>query len=140
MSLPDKPIRSKRKFWIQRADFSSEDFDPVELKIASAIVAGYDWASELLLFDELLNESDNHWDEVSCPGIGFHNEDEAHLLHVCPQPDQTALCFYLPSDGERWSLADAELAQINQLLKLFFDEDYTSLMAFMQKAPPVSDF
>lgn len=139
MTLSDELQGTKRKFWIQRADFSSEEFDPVELKIAQAIVTGYNWASELALFHKLFEESENHWDECCSPGIGFLTDDEKHLLHICPMDDESALCFYLQldvtgqSEDERWSLENAGLEQINQLLKLFFEENYLSLMAFLEE-------
>jgi len=139
MALPDKPLRVKRKFWIQRADFSSESFDPVELKIAKAIVAGYDWASELALYETQLEECDDHWEDCCSPGIGFQTEDEKHLLHLCPLAEDHVQCFYLQfdtigqSESAHWLLDHLQLEQINQLLQLFFAEDYASLIAYMEK-------
>ena len=130
---------AKRQFWVQSADFTAKKFDQVELAIAKAVLAGYDWETELKLFEELLGEDRDHWHSCCCPGIGFHTDDETQLLHICPTLNKKGLCFYIKKEfpdepeGEQWVLENANLNQISDLLELFFSENYSGLAELMDK-------
>ncbi|MDJ0609742.1 MAG: hypothetical protein QNJ67_12265 [Kiloniellales bacterium] len=70
-------------YWIQRHDYSAENFGDVTADEAIRAYADYDWGSELAAYDE---DSD---DRDCPPGIGFHNgydgsNPEGMLLHICP--------------------------------------------------------
>ncbi|GJL98767.1 MAG: hypothetical protein DHS20C07_04470 [Methyloligella sp.] len=126
---------TKRKFWIQRADFSCEDFDPVVLRIAKVIIAGYDWAEEL----EYLLELEEHGLETCSPGIGFVAGDAEHTLHICPTGDGEAACFYMQlkeqgsKEKKNWTSENVSESLQNKFLELFYTEQYQSLISILNE-------
>src|SRR6266850_2964542 len=76
-------------YWIQRADFSSAEFEPVDVTGALRAFTMHDWRAELALLSELEAKGSE-----SCPpGIGFVTPNGA-ILHVCPSSDGRALVHY----------------------------------------------
>lgn len=75
-------------YWIQRADFSATDHDPVDATTAIHIVQSHDWPRELQLEEE---RKASGLDRCP-PGIGFMNGDR--ILHICPAANGTAMVHY----------------------------------------------
>ena len=78
----------KFSYWIQKHDFSAEDFSDVTVQEAIEAYVRFDWQRELAAYDE------NAEDRSCPPGIGFHNgfdgnNPEAMLLHICPKDAAT---------------------------------------------------
>ena len=64
-------------YWIQQADYSATDHDPVDLTRAIHTVQSHDWQAELQLGQE---REAAGWE--SCPpGIGFVGD--GRILHIC---------------------------------------------------------
>ena len=76
-------------YWIQRADFSSTDFEPVDVTGALRAFTMHDGSAEL----DLLSELEAKARESCPPGIGFVASDGA-ILHVCPSSAGRALIHY----------------------------------------------
>jgi hypothetical protein len=76
-------------YWIQRADFSSTDFEPVDVNGALRAFMTHDWSEEL----DFLSELEASASESCPPGIGFVAPTGA-ILHVCPSSDGRALVQY----------------------------------------------
>jgi hypothetical protein len=76
-------------YWIQRADFSSADFEPVDIHGAVRAFATHDWGAEL----DFLSELDTKGCPSCPPGIGFVTATGA-ILHVCPSSEGCALVPY----------------------------------------------
>ena len=75
----------KLPYWIQRADYSATDFEPVSLPAAQALLRDHDWKAERS-YQKSLEDSD----EDQCPpGIGFVG-DNGRVLHICPEEDGSA--------------------------------------------------
>jgi hypothetical protein len=81
------------RYWIQRADFSSDDFEPVDLVGAERILRNHDWRTALGFMRALARSHGEESGEYCPPGIGFARDD-GRLLHICPNENGTALCFY----------------------------------------------
>jgi len=65
-------------YWMQRADLSSTDHEPVDAAQAVKDFLSYDWGAEGRPFDEL---DGRH--EENCPaGFGF-SADDGRRLHLC---------------------------------------------------------
>jgi hypothetical protein len=75
-------------YWMQRADFSSTDHDPVDAATAIHIVHSHDWPREL----QLEGERKASGLDGCPPGIGFMNGDR--ILHICPAANGTAMVHY----------------------------------------------
>ena len=80
-------------YWIQRADLSATDHEPVDAETAVHLVHSYNWAAEWQL------EQDRQASGLECcpAGIGFVADER--ILHICPADDGTALVHYHP-DGQ----------------------------------------
>jgi hypothetical protein len=76
-------------YWIQRADFSATDYEPVDVADGIRAFERHDWRGELELQAEL--ESDGA--EYCLPGIGFLKPD-GDILHICPGGNGRALVHY----------------------------------------------
>lgn len=126
-------------YWIQRHDYSSEDFSDVTAEEAVMAYAAFDWRRELDAFDPYDEDRD-------CPpGIGFHNgfdgsNPEAQLLHICPMNARTVfLHFHRRSQRRsRWfgeaSVEDVRHAEcvggtlVPGLIRSFFVLDQDSIL------------
>jgi hypothetical protein len=76
-------------YWIQRADFSATDYEPVDAAGALRVFEVHPWHDELRFQAEL--ESGGR--EYCPPGIGFVDPD-GPILHVCPTADGRTLVHY----------------------------------------------
>jgi hypothetical protein len=95
----------KVPYWIQQADLSATDYDPVDVEAALQIVRSHDWSGELTL----QKEREAAGQETCPPGIGF--VCGGRILHICPASDGTALVHY---DAE---LPRVELRVVPQLIR-----------------------
>ena len=76
-------------YWIQRADLTTTDYDPVDVAGALRALDAHPWLDELTLQTEL----ENAGGEYCPPGIGFVDPD-GPFLHVCPVPEGRYLVHY----------------------------------------------
>jgi len=76
-------------YWIQRADFSATDYDPIEVADGIRAFERHDWRGELDLYSEL----ESNGAECCPPGIGFVAADGT-ILHICPNSDGRATVHY----------------------------------------------
>jgi hypothetical protein len=79
------------EYWIQRADFSTKDYDAVDVSTAVRAFETHAWRNELSLQAEL----ERGGLERCEPGIGFVDPD-GPFLHVCPTGDGLATVYYTP--------------------------------------------
>jgi hypothetical protein len=76
-------------YWIQTSDLEATDYPPVDADEAVAAFRSFDWEAEFPRFNELEAAG-----EENCPaGIGFVPGD-GRILHICPNPDTSALVHY----------------------------------------------
>ena len=74
------------KYWIQKSDYSSEEWDNVSKIDILEAFRSFDWAAELDKFD-----IDDH--ENNCPcGIGIDINEV--LLHICPNDKESVFINY----------------------------------------------
>jgi hypothetical protein len=83
----------KLPYWIQRADFSSRHFDPIDVVGAEAILLGHDWRKERTFLKSLENEGKAIGEDCCTPGVGFIRGKA--ILHIVPHEDRTADCYVL---------------------------------------------
>ena len=134
--MPSAP--DKMTYWIQRADYTSADLDPVSLTEALRVLREHDWNAEFD-YEKVLKASAKD----NCPpGIGFV-ADADHCLHICPRSDGMAECYFI---GPRslsdlagiWDRHNASRHEQDRLLELFFRADYTTLLQGFNPPPDIS--
>ena len=121
------------KAWIQRHDFSSENFEFADASDAKKALHDFDWATECKLQAE--SEDEN----ATCdPGLGLLVGD-THILHICPYPEQMCMVhFVFPKKKKLLGfipiLREATrtwkglpLADADHLIGALFAEDYDSI-------------
>jgi hypothetical protein len=93
----------KLPYWIQRADLSTQHFEPIGIVEAEAALLGHDWRKERAFLKSLENEGRD-----SCPpGIGFIRDQgigsirDRAILHIMPHENRTAACHLLGAVGPR---------------------------------------
>jgi hypothetical protein len=120
----------KVAYWIQRADFTSREFEPVSLAEALAVLHGHDWQAELG-YERSLEASGKAAEERCAPGIGFV-ADAGHVLHICPKPDGMAECYFIgPSSSDVSGVSqqpNVNRHEQDRLLESFFRGDYAQLV------------
>jgi hypothetical protein len=73
-------------YWIQRADFSATEYDPVEVAEGVRAFETHDWRRELDLYSEL----EGAGAECCPPEIGFMDAS-GDILHICPDGNGRAM-------------------------------------------------
>ena len=76
-------------YWIQHADFESEEFGMIGRADAETAFRRHSWKKELDRKKALEAEGQ----ETCDPGIGFISTDK-RILHLCPQASGRVLCHY----------------------------------------------
>lgn len=90
----------KIPYWIQHADFSSQDYDPVDLAQAKQALLTHDWTAELRL-GATLEEAEREW----CPaGIGFMGEDGAFFTFALKKMIGLFFTITIRTDAKSWAL------------------------------------
>jgi hypothetical protein len=89
-------LAARMPYWIQRADYSSTDFDPMTLRGARVILSTHDWPAELSYARSL----EQAGTDMCPPGVGFV-PGAGRVLHICPREEGSAHCFYEDPQG-RW--------------------------------------
>jgi hypothetical protein len=118
------------RYWTQRADFTTTDFPPATFKEALAALFRHDWSSDL----ELMRSLENTEQDFCMPGIGFVFQ-EGRVLHICPNHDATATCFYIADDRSLHRAAVSAREQAD-LLRLFYRQERARLIqAFGETVP-----
>jgi hypothetical protein len=82
-------VTSTTRYWIQKADFSAEEFASATASEAIDIIHHHDWNRELAL----RFEREAAGKEFCDPGIGFIASD-GRILHICPVNDRSAYFHY----------------------------------------------
>src|ERR1700752_825999 len=77
-SQVDRSMKSLA-YWIQRADFSATDHEPIDVASALRAFDAHAWQDELNFQMEL----ESRGREYCPPGMGFIDPD-GPMLHVCP--------------------------------------------------------
>ena len=75
-------------YWIQHADFSTDEFEPATLDEAIQAFEAHDWTAE----NELRATREAAGEEWCPPGIGY--DQAGRILHICPEPGESALVHY----------------------------------------------
>jgi hypothetical protein len=123
-------------YWIQRADFSTAEYEAVDVERAIELLTVHDWADEL----RLVEAPQSQGREVCQPGIGFVAAP-GHILHICPARDGTALVHYHFSEERKmlWfvftsrpavrSGTAASFTQLSEFVRRFYAGDHRWLFA-----------
>lgn len=130
------------KYWIQRHDYSAQDFPETSLDEAVAAFKGFDWAAELA--------AGNPDQKCDCPpGIGFHNgfgeadNPSPMLLHICPNDDDSVYFnFHFGRREARWLFGllkgteeqihyvdDYPVSHVPDLIRAFFEGGLDDILA-----------
>ena len=122
-------------YWIQKADFTSEDFGAVDYKQAQVALKKFDWAKEI----QKQNELEKSGNESCDPGIGFISDD-GRMLHICPNGKGKAYFHYhfsktrrlfglIPSKSDliasRMDIHEFDLAEV---IRRFYLSDHEWIM------------
>jgi hypothetical protein len=122
-------------YWIQRADFTATEHDPIDSVSAVELLNVHDWRSEW----RLLREREAAGLETCPPGVGF-TAAPGRILHVCPGDDGRALVHYHFAEPRRWlgfipgganivQTNSAVLsAQVPEFVRRFYDDDHAWLI------------
>ncbi|PYO55013.1 MAG: hypothetical protein DMD83_21190 [Candidatus Rokuibacteriota bacterium] len=123
-------------YWIQRADFSATDYDPVEATDAVRAFATHDWRRELDLYSEL----ERAGAECCPPGIGFV-DPSGDILHICPSENGHALVHYHFTARRKFlglipvarslveTRRDVHRSVVSELISLFFQGQHDWMLA-----------
>ena len=128
-------------YWIQHADFSSDDFDPVDYRQATVVIQAYDWTTELR------NQADREaaGEEACDSGVGFV-APEGRILHICPGPGGQCYFHYhftesrkilglIPASSQSIRSAfDVPVSDIPDVIYRFFNSDHDWLVSNTQSA------
>jgi|MudIll2142460700_1097286.scaffolds.fasta_scaffold199633_1 hypothetical protein len=77
------------KYWIQHSNFKSDEYEDISCSEAISIFKKHNWSHEAEILKQLEQEG-----KENCPfGIGFVS-DEMGILHICPNSDKNATCFF----------------------------------------------
>lgn len=123
------------RYWIQHADFTTEDHDLVDAAEGLRVFTEHDWAGEMSLCSAL----DTSGRQYCQPGIGLVNPNGA-ILHLCPGADgQTMVHYHLKTVRKFLGIPLArqtvlskpnfQQRQAAELVRLFFSGDDHSLRA-----------
>lgn len=113
----------KLPYWIQRADFSASDHEPIDLVGAESVLRNHDWQSEWALQDAFEREGKEIYEDYCLPCIGFLGENS--VLVLIPNRDGTADCdLVLPTS--RYAMSKAE--RVGDVL-IVTDPDSSRLIA-----------
>jgi hypothetical protein len=129
------------KYWIQKADLSAQDFQPITSFEAVKIFQNYDWNSELSNRRQLEEDGKDFCD----PGIGFVSSDQ-RILHVCPLDSHNAYFHYhfmkqskflglIPNNHQvTYSNMRVEINLIREAIENFYVNNHNWLLEHSQSA------
>lgn len=123
-------------YWIQRADFSTTDREPVDEAHALSVISTHPWQAELNFQAQL----ESAGAESCSPGIGFV-DPRGPFLHVCPSPeDGRAVVHYhakrfrrilkvFPTyDQSVHTKEDVSQAEVAELIHDFFEGNHDQVL------------
>jgi hypothetical protein len=112
--------------WIQRADFSATDHEPVDADTAVHVVQSHDWRAEWQL------EQDRRSSGLECcpAGIGFVGG--RRILHICPAADGTALVHYHPHGEPVVTNHRVTSTDIAECIRRFYADDHLWLTNMLE--------
>jgi hypothetical protein len=125
------------QYWIQRADFTSEEYEAVNVAEIQRAFRSRSWSGEV----EFENRRREAGEESCPPGLGIVAGD-GRILHLCPSgsdmvvhyhfPETKKLLGFLNSSRERTITADKELARAEELINLFVAADHKKLVKALE--------
>ena len=124
------------KYWIQRADFTSEESQASGATELQRVFRSRRWSVELEL--EKSRESAG---ESSCPpGLGIVPGD-GRILHLCPSDTDLLVHYHFPETKrvlglfttrrERVVTSEVPLSRADELIRLFVTSDHERLLREM---------
>jgi len=114
--------------WLQKHDFSSEEFEISDASNAKKILGEFDWQGELSRQVQATSETCD-------PGLGLVT-DEGDILHICPGTDGRCMVhFHFSDTREAFGLfsrkvdllktfRDVSLGRVHQMIDAFFVHDF----------------
>lgn len=131
-------------YWIQHADFSCDEFDPVDHIQGPKIIQSVDWKKELAIQEDRKASGK----ETCDPGVGFVATD-GRILHICPKQNELYYFFYdfkqtrklfglFPSHykSSRMSI-DVSLKGLQEVIYRFFHSDHDWLVSNTSDGKPL---
>lgn len=117
--------------WLQRRDFSCEEFELADARAAFCLLREFDWRSELKLRTET-------WRGRCDPGLGLIVGD-GHVLHICPDEDGRSIVHFhhpvvrkiLWFDFRKQKLNtwyDVPMDKVELMIESLFRGDYNELV------------
>ena len=83
-------------YWIQHADFESDEFDEGSAQSIAGKLVNHDWRGEF----EKRQTLDGAGSETCPPGLGV-NAPDGRILHICPDADDMCQVHYSFYDIEK---------------------------------------
>jgi hypothetical protein len=130
------------KYWIQHADFKTEDLGEISRDEAIRTFQNHDWTAENARFIEIEKS-----EKENCPpGIGF-KADGVGILHICPNQNEKALCFFhkrtrikilgfLPWQMNRnYELSDVPISSIPDFIAAFYGDNIDTFIKLYPNTP-----
>lgn len=133
-------------YWIQHADFTTTDGQPVTVEEAVQAFSSHDWDAELSNAKGLQASGTG---EVCPPGIGFHPIEEGSelLLHIRPSSwdkadidyqfsEQRKRLFGLVSPMlviESMTASGFPIERAAEAIRLFMDARHSELLALLER-------
>lgn len=77
-------------YWIQHADYSSDEFDAVQVEEAILAYQQHDWNAELAVWRKMTDEGE----DCCPPGIGYVADDD-RMLHLLPEDEKQGSFHYM---------------------------------------------
>ncbi len=108
-------------FWIQSADYSAVDHDPVDYQQACQSIRGHDWAREVARFVSM----EQRGEDCCAPGIGFTRPADGGIefFHACPAEEGRWSIYYQHPDRQTdasLGVDGATLGAVEKALRIFY--------------------
>ncbi len=122
-------------YWIQHADFSTDEFPPTNIASAIKAFGEHCWESEL----EMRMRREDVGEDFCDPGIGFVPGD-GRILHICPMakgrgyihyhfPEDKRLLGLIPLHSQAVrSNMDIQVRDAHDFIRRFYDGDHDWLL------------
>ena len=119
------------KAWIQKHDFTSQEFEAPDSSYAKRVLGEFDWLAEL-------NQQAEEGTETCDPGLGLVMED-GHILHLCPNGRKRHLIHFHFPRKNRFSALILGGLQTETLFNISLEKAEQMIDAFYSKILPASD-
>ena len=120
-------------YWIQDADYSATDFDPVDYDGAVAAWRRHDWANAFAAFERM----EAAGEDCCPPGIGFTRpmQPMAEFLQICPAARGWSVYYQHPARNTDASLGAEGVTDgtVETALHAFFADDRAGVEAALER-------